>query len=69
MEVAMVINVSHFDRIMRVVTGLVLVIAATTGFIGIWAWIGLIPLISGVVGVCPLYKMFGLSSCPIPKTD
>jgi len=65
----MVINVSHFDRIMRVVTGLVLVIAATTGFIGIWAWIGLIPLISGVVGVCPLYKMFGLSSCPIPKTD
>jgi hypothetical protein len=69
MEVAMVINVSHFDRIMRVVTGLVLVIAATTGFIGMWGWIGLVPLITGVVGVCPIYRMFGMSSCPIPKTD
>jgi len=65
----MVINVSHFDRIMRVVTGLVLVIAATTGFIGMWGWIGLVPLITGVVGVCPIYRMFGMSSCPIPKTD
>jgi hypothetical protein len=69
LEIAMVINESHFDRIMRIVSGLVLVIAATTGFIGMWGWVGLIPLITGITGVCPLYKLFGLSSCPIPKTD
>ena len=65
----MLINVSHFDRIMRTVTGLTLVIAAATGFIGLWGWIGLAPLLTGIVGFCPVYKVLGLSSCPIPKTD
>lgn len=65
----MLINESHFDRIMRTVTGLTLVLAAATGFIGFWGWLGVVPLVTGVVGFCPLYKVFGLSSCPIPKTD
>ena len=65
----MLINESHFDRIMRTVTGLTLVIAAATGFIGFWGWIGVVPLVTGVVGFCPMYKLFGLSSCPIPRTD
>lgn len=65
----MLINESHFDRIMRTVTGLTLVVAAATGFIGFWGWIGVVPLVTGVVGFCPIYKVFGLSSCPIPRTD
>ena len=65
----MLINVSHFERIMRTVTGLTFVMAAATGFIGQWGWIGLAPLLTGIVGVCPVYKLLGLSSCPIPKTD
>lgn len=65
----MLINESHFDRIMRTVTGLTLVLAAATGFIGFWGWIGVVPLVTGVVGFCPIYKVFGLSSCPIPRTD
>ena len=65
----MLINESHFDRIMRTVTGLTLVISAATGFIGFWGWIGVVPLVTGVVGFCPLYKLLGLSSCPIPRTD
>jgi hypothetical protein len=69
MEAAMLINVSHFERIMRTVTGLILVMAAGTGFIGAWGWIGLAPLLTGIVGICPIYKLLGLSSCPIPKTD
>jgi hypothetical protein len=69
MEAVMLINESHFDRIIRAVTGLTLVMAAATGFIGPWGWIGLLPLITGLVGFCPAYRLFGLSSCPIPKTD
>jgi hypothetical protein len=69
MEAAMLINVSHFERIMRTVTGLTLVMAAATGFIGAWGWLGLAPLLTGIVGICPIYKLLGLSSCPIPKTD
>jgi len=63
------INESHFDRIMRVVSGLALIVASVTGLIGMWGWLGLAPLLSGVVGFCPLYQVLGLSSCPIPSTD
>ncbi len=63
------INESHFDRIMRIVSGLALIVASVTGFISMWGWLGLAPLLSGVVGFCPLYKVLGLSSCPLPSTD
>ena len=65
----MMINESHFDRIIRIVTGLALIVGAVTGFIGMWGWLGLAPLLSGIVGVCPVYKVLGLSSCPVPSTD
>lgn len=65
----MLINESNFDRIIRTATGITLVLAAATGFIGLWGWIGVVPLGTGLAGFCPLYKLFGLSSCPIPRTD
>jgi hypothetical protein len=65
----MPINESNFDRIIRTATGVALVVAVATGFIGLWGWIGVVPLATGLAGFCPLYKLFGLSSCPIPQTD
>jgi len=65
----MPINESNFDRIIRTATGVALVAAAATGFIGLWGWIGVVPLATGLAGFCPLYKLLGLSSCPIPRTD
>ena len=65
----MPINESNFDRIIRTATGVALVVAAATGFIGLWGWIGVVPLATGLAGFCPLYKLLGLSSCPIPQTD
>lgn len=60
-------NVGGIDRVLRAVAGLVLVALAATGTIGLWGWIGVVPLVTGVIGVCPLYRLAGLNTCPSPK--
>ncbi|MGO3890896.1 MAG: YgaP family membrane protein [Paenalcaligenes sp.] len=56
-------NVGGIDRILRVVVGLVLVILASSGTVGWWGWLGIIPLLSGLFRVCPLYSMLGVNTC------
>lgn len=58
------INVGTIDRTLRVVVGLVLIGLALAGSIGVWGWIGLVPLLTGAFASCPLYSLFGLSTCP-----
>lgn len=60
-------NVGGIDRVLRVVVGLALVVAAASGLIGVWGWIGLLPLATGTLGVCPAYKLIGLNTCPLDK--
>jgi Inner membrane protein YgaP-like, transmembrane domain len=68
----MITNVGTIDRILRVSIGLVL-IAFALGFIATgspyaWVgWIGVIPLLTALVGSCPLYSIVGLSTCPVDK--
>jgi hypothetical protein len=57
-------NVGGIDRILRVVLGLALIALTLTGTIGVWGWIGLVPLATAALGFCPLYTMLGFSSCP-----
>ena len=59
----MKINVGGIDRVLRVVVGLVLVILASSGTVGWWGWLGIIPLLSGLFRVCPLYSMLGVNTC------
>ena len=59
-------NVGGIDRILRIVIGIVLIGLAATGTLGAWAWIGVVPLATGVVGWCPPYAMFGISTCKSP---
>ncbi len=61
-------NVGGIDRILRIVVGLALIILAATGNIGVWGWLGIIVLATGVVGICMPYTLFGFSTCAI-KTD
>ncbi len=61
-------NVGGIDRILRIVVGLALIILAATGTIGVWGWLGVIVLATGVVGICMPYTLFGFSTCAI-KTD
>ncbi|GBR74472.1 hypothetical protein AA700_0289 [Acidiphilium acidophilum DSM 700] len=52
---------------MRVALGLALIIAAATHTIGIWGYIGIVPLLTGFVGYCPAYRLLGLSTCPVRR--
>ena len=43
--------------------GVVLVALAATGTVGVWGWIGVVPLATGLTGWCPAYLPFGLNTC------
>lgn len=58
-------NVGGIDRILRIVAGLVLIALSFTGTIGVWGWIGVVPLLTGAVGFCPVYPILGFSTCPM----
>lgn len=64
----MKLNVGGMDRIARIVAGLVLIALAATGTVGAWGWIGVVPLLTGAVGFCPLYPLIGMNTCPMKKT-
>lgn len=58
-------NVGGIDRVLRIVAGLALIALALTGVIGVWGWIGLVPLATGLMSTCPLYSLIGLNTCPM----
>lgn len=60
-------NAGMVDRVIRVIVGVVLLALVFVGPQTVWGWIGVIPLVTGLIGFCPLYKIFGLSTCPIGK--
>lgn len=63
----MTTNEGTVDRILRVVAGLILIALAATGTIGLWGYIGVVPLLTGAVGFCPLYSVLGISTCPMKR--
>jgi hypothetical protein len=58
----MKLNVGSLDRVIRIVVGVALIGASLTGVIGMWGWIGVVPLATGVFSMCPLYSVLGLST-------
>ncbi len=63
----MTVNEGTLDRVLRVVVGLLLIGLAVTHVIGVWGWIGVVPLVAGAVGFCPLYSILGIRTCPMRK--
>ena len=57
-------NVGTLDRSLRIGAGVVLIGLAVAGWIGPWGYIGIIPLLTGLLRTCPAYSLFGISSCP-----
>ena len=62
-------NVGGIDRVLRVVVGLALIGLTLAGVIGVWGWIGVVPVATGLFGFCPAYLPFGMSTCATPKKD
>lgn len=58
-------NEGTLDRALRIVAGLILLALTLTGNIGVWGWIGVVPLLTGAVGICPLYSILGIRTCPV----
>ena len=58
-------NVGGIDRILRIVVGIVLIGLAATGTVGWWGWLGVVPLATGLFRCCPMYRVLGMSTCPV----
>ena len=56
-------NVGSVDRIVRIVAGLALIGLAVTATIGPWGYIGVLPLLTGLMRVCPAYSLIGVNTC------
>lgn len=63
-------NIGSIDRIARIILGLALlyfaILAPANGYNWI-GWIGVIPLVTALVGSCPLYSLLGFSTCPVKR--
>jgi Protein of unknown function (DUF2892) len=58
--IAMTKNVGTIDRSIRIIAGLALIGVAATG--KIWGLVGIVPLLTGIIGWCPPYKLLGINT-------
>ncbi|MBU6206744.1 MAG: DUF2892 domain-containing protein [Alphaproteobacteria bacterium] len=58
------LNVGSIDRMLRIIVGLVLISLVFVGPKTMWGWIGVIPLATGLIRICPLYSILGINTCP-----
>lgn len=61
-------NEHNIERIARVLVGLTLLSLVFIGPQTVFGWIGIVPLLTGLIGSCPLYTLFGFSTCPMKRT-
>ncbi len=64
-------NEATLDRAVRVALGIALLLLTVVGPKTMWGLVGLVPLLTGALGSCPLYTLFGISTCQVktqPKT-
>ena len=62
-------NAGSLDRGLRIAAGLALVALAATGTVGVWGWIGVVPLATGLIGWCPAYTLLGINTCPMKSVE
>ncbi|MGE5505345.1 MAG: DUF2892 domain-containing protein [Actinomycetota bacterium] len=56
-------NVGGIDRILRLIVGIALIALAATGTVGVWGYIGVVPLLTAAIGWCPAYLPLGIKTC------
>lgn len=65
----MTCNMGSIDRALRIIVGLALIANVFIGLQTVWMWIGIVPLLTGLFGICPMYYPFGLNTCSVKETD
>ena len=61
------INEHPVERVVRIAVGIALIAMVFVGPKAAWGWFGVVPLATGLLGTCPLYTVFGFSTCPVRK--
>ncbi len=61
-------NESGIDRALRLIFGVLLLALVFVGPKTAWGWIGIVPLATGLVGFCPLYRLLGIDTCRVKST-
>ena len=61
-------NEATWDRLLRVALGLVLLSLTVVGPQTPWGLIGIVPLLTGLAGSCPIYSLLGWTTCPLRRT-
>jgi hypothetical protein len=59
-------NIGLVDQVIRIVSGLALIVLFATGVIGSWGLLGLVLLATGLLRFCPLYRLIGIHTCTHP---
>ncbi|NOE17270.1 MULTISPECIES: DUF2892 domain-containing protein [Ruegeria] len=59
-------NMGGLDKTLRIALGAALILGALLGY-GTWMWIGIVPLVTGLLNSCPIYSVLGISTCPTKK--
>jgi hypothetical protein len=60
-------NVGSTDRTLRIVVGLALIVSAVAGWFTPWGYVGVVPLLTALVGFCPAYTLVGLNTCSVAE--
>lgn len=58
-------NEGTIDRVLRIILGVALLAITVVGPKTLWGLVGIVPLLTGIVGTCPVYSILGLSTCPL----
>lgn len=60
-------NVGGLDKMLRIGAGVVLLLLGLFDPLGWWGLIGVVPLVTGLMGNCPVYSLVGLNTCPLDR--
>ena len=58
----MKLNIGSMEKVIRIVGGIVLIALAYTETLGMWAYIGVIPLVTGLMGWCPIWSLLKINT-------
>ena len=56
-------NIGTTDKFLRLIVGIALVVATTSGNLPLWGWVGVVLIATALVNFCLLYKIIGVNTC------